>query len=132
MEAVVIAYVRAACYSGRGARAPDFDALVRARRWGASATTGVATSGAECEYEVDRSGHTHVGSEMRVLARRIRRHGPWRGRRTAVVFHVGLNEMSGGQRTHQTELTSHDGRCDDAREPLGVCARRFLVGTAHA
>jgi len=55
-----------------------------------------------------------------------------RRRRAAVVAHVRLDEMSGGERRAQTELAGQDAGGHDARELSGVVAWVRRVGASHA
>ena len=48
------------------------------------------------------------------------------------MLHVRLDQMSGGQGRHETELAGHDGGCDDTGEALGVGTRLSGVSTGDA
>jgi hypothetical protein len=56
--------------------------------------------------------------------------GPRRGR-TAVVSHVGLDQVAGGKSSTQTELTSEDGSSDDTGQLAGVLTRGGRVRAAN-
>lgn len=73
----------------------------------------------------------------RSIHRCERRRGLWarwnrRARSTAIVLHVGPDEMTSREGAHERELASHDGRHDDASETTSIVSRRGWVGSADA